>query len=823
MKTKWQPINRVVKIIIAFVFLFSLVMPASIVFADEGTPPATPTETDPPVEEEVSPEDETVPETETPEGEEPAGEEVSPEDETADESATLDEPTNEDATVDVSMTEETVADEPVADESDPESEEQTEEEPVLAQVPEGTDIVVVDEEGEVVPLVTEEAAEAIATSDPMWCPDGVDPIANTDGCTDSYSSMSALLGALSGGSQPAQDGTIWIEASYDSSSAEGGASGISIDGNTYFTWADYSLTVQGGWDGTDAGGISGTSTFSGDRFRIINWRNDVTVRDITSDGAGGGASIHIEIETPGTNSYDVTLENVEVRNNSDSRGVLIDNDQSTGSVTVNNSEFTNNGTGINDDGLFIRALGDVTLSDVNASGNGDEGVRIFTEGEVTVEDITASNNMDQGLLIINLGSSNGDPVTLNGINNMSNNADDGLAIYSTGTITLNEVTANGNGTAWNDNGARLDNDAGNGDVIINGYYNSFSNNSGPGLYISTIGNIDLYFATITGNNTNSGSTNGAMFITPGPTSRSARVYCSTFGNNSGYGLDAWTFENSLTFVGQNNFSGNPSGDYRFNGTAVFEDPTYLCEEPVPGCTDPTAFNYDPNANIDDGSCEAVVLGCTDPTAFNYDPNANTDDGSCIPVGLGCTDPTAFNYDPDATTDDGSCEAVVKGCTDPAHENYDPSANTSIPCDEKESKTSVLIPATGGQFTPISCATPMVSMQMPNGDYVAFGNLCGNEAMLEKVAESGLPGELPDDGQYVSGLKVALAKDGSVVEPLPIGTTMTVAFKVPGGMEGETFAIMRWDGGDWVEESVSVENSYVKTTTVNTGTFVLVTK
>ena len=49
---------------------------------------------------------------------------------------------------------------------------------------------------------------------------------------------------------------------------------------------------------------------------------------------------------------------------------------------------------------------------------------------------------------------------------------------------------------------------------------------------------------------------------------------------------------------------------------------------VPGCTDETAFNYDPNATEDDGSCIAVIQGCTDESAYNYDVNANTDDGSC---------------------------------------------------------------------------------------------------------------------------------------------------------------------------------------------------
>ena len=51
---------------------------------------------------------------------------------------------------------------------------------------------------------------------------------------------------------------------------------------------------------------------------------------------------------------------------------------------------------------------------------------------------------------------------------------------------------------------------------------------------------------------------------------------------------------------------------------------------VPGCTDETALNYNPGANIDEGNCEYFieVLGCTDPLALNYNLSANTDDGGC---------------------------------------------------------------------------------------------------------------------------------------------------------------------------------------------------
>ena len=113
--------------------------------------------------------------------------------------------------------------------------------------------------------------------------------------------------------------------------------------------------------------------------------------------------------------------------------------------------------------------------------------------------------------------------------------------------------------------------------------------------------------------------------------------------------------------------------FNYDPLANVDDPS-LCIPVIVGCMDPTAFNYDPSANTP-GTCIPVVLGCTDATAFNYNPNANVDDNSCVPIIYGCIDPTSFNYDPTANTDDGSCIPVILGCTDPSQYNFDPLANT----------------------------------------------------------------------------------------------------------------------------------------------------
>ena len=94
-------------------------------------------------------------------------------------------------------------------------------------------------------------------------------------------------------------------------------------------------------------------------------------------------------------------------------------------------------------------------------------------------------------------------------------------------------------------------------------------------------------------------------------------------------------------------------------------------EPIYGCTDSNADNYNPEANTNDGSCE--YLGCTDINYLEYDSNANIDDGSCITLIIeGCTDSNAENYNPSANVDNNSCE-YIEGCTDSNAENYNPDA------------------------------------------------------------------------------------------------------------------------------------------------------
>lgn len=91
-------------------------------------------------------------------------------------------------------------------------------------------------------------------------------------------------------------------------------------------------------------------------------------------------------------------------------------------------------------------------------------------------------------------------------------------------------------------------------------------------------------------------------------------------------------------------------------------------DPILGCTDSSALNYNSSATQNDGSCEYDIYGCTDPNATNYNSNATQDNGTCTypePEDvLGCTDSEAQNYNPDATADDGSCTYPPPPAPDP---------------------------------------------------------------------------------------------------------------------------------------------------------------
>ena len=82
-------------------------------------------------------------------------------------------------------------------------------------------------------------------------------------------------------------------------------------------------------------------------------------------------------------------------------------------------------------------------------------------------------------------------------------------------------------------------------------------------------------------------------------------------------------------------------------------------------TGDTFISITSDFNTTDSSCAASITktlfgGCTDNTMFNYNANADFNNGTCVPYIYGCTDLTACNPDCDSTANPGSSSPCTDG-------------------------------------------------------------------------------------------------------------------------------------------------------------------
>tara|TARA_Y100000994_G_scaffold240330_1_gene234929 strand:- start:7651 stop:14520 length:6870 start_codon:yes stop_codon:yes gene_type:complete len=95
------------------------------------------------------------------------------------------------------------------------------------------------------------------------------------------------------------------------------------------------------------------------------------------------------------------------------------------------------------------------------------------------------------------------------------------------------------------------------------------------------------------------------------------------------------------------------------------------DQALEGCTCEEAYNYDSNASVDDGTCLVLSGGCNDSSAANYSGDecstANFIAPNCVYSGCLCSE--SYNYNPSANLDDGSCVILSGGCSDATANNY----------------------------------------------------------------------------------------------------------------------------------------------------------
>ena len=105
------------------------------------------------------------------------------------------------------------------------------------------------------------------------------------------------------GSVTNKNGTIWI-----TSGNVGDSTSIVIDGSTYSTWANYALTLQGGWNGISGSTNIGPNSVFAVPISIWNWNNNLNINNVTIQNNNTQASLRI------TTSGNATVSNSTFRN-----------------------------------------------------------------------------------------------------------------------------------------------------------------------------------------------------------------------------------------------------------------------------------------------------------------------------------------------------------------------------------------------------------------------------------------------------------------------------------------------------------------------------
>ena len=366
---------------------------------------------------------------------------------------------------------------------------------VLSQVPDQTDIVVLDENGVSVSLASQDAADALQSSDPVWCPASVaTPTPGLNGCSASYASITDLLTAMR--TNPAsfsQDGTIFLEKP----NGQGFTTPLILDDSAgsldtaYAALSLFNLSVIGGWNGDSPGTFSGQTTFgsqAGNQGYISigssanPWVGNITLQNLHISGISDANAVTVY-----TTSGDITLSNVDVDNQSGNNYTAY-LDTQTGDITVGDtSYFDGNNTGTNynqgfhassnSGAISITGTGtSPTFQDARGLGATNYNGATLSAPTVTLNNVMAQDNDGNGIYI-----TNADVVTLNnvigGVNqNGQGNGYSGVFVDGTGSTVVN-IT----GGSFNRNNRY-------GVEVINGTINELSTPTCSGNTLGTAAN-----------------------------------------------------------------------------------------------------------------------------------------------------------------------------------------------------------------------------------------------------------------------------------------------------------------------------------------------
>jgi hypothetical protein len=403
----------------------------------------------------------------------------------------------------------------------------SEETATLNDVPENTTVQVVNADGQSEPLATQEAADAIATtSDPIWCPAGQSPIPGANGCTQSFTSFTALLTFLSGNATYSGAGTIYVQQG----AYQGGESSVDFNNYNLSNISGADLTITGGWNTTtNTTDPAATSTFNNTAIVIGSsanpWGGSLSINNLALNfNPTGQSGTGLTLYSAGS----INISNVSVMNSATGAGADLNagND-----VNIVDSQFDRNKTA----GAIIRAGRDVAIARSSFSNpvNGRRqitGLDIVNDGAVALVDVLANSNRAAGATI-NAGgrvsiarSFFSDTMAMQG----SNFIGYGLQIVTPDAIDLDQVTASNN-FLW---GASLN--AGGDVAIANSFFNANTTESpgfidDSGLLVTSGGNVSIINSQANDNRLLGATINAAADVT---------IRNSSFSSNNGVTIDS---------------------------------------------------------------------------------------------------------------------------------------------------------------------------------------------------------------------------------------------------------------------------------------------
>ena len=400
--------------------------------------------------------------------------------------------------------------------------------PDLGTVPDNTTVTVLDADGQSQPLATLDAADALAQSDPIWCPAGQSPTPGANGCTQTFTSFTDLLNFLSGNTAFSGDGTIYVQQG----AYNGGESSIDFNSGSFdlSNIHNNNLTITGGWN-TSTNAVDNATTSDFNIPILVGasgnpWGGTLTISNISITGTTGTG---LTVYTTG----DINLTNVTVTGavatsgNENGSGAVLDAD---GNVTIDHSKFSGNRTS----GATITSRSSVAISNSDFSNpplsqalhgrSQIDGLDIVNDGDVSLFNVLANGNRWVGSNITSGGRVTIVQSEFSGTKSINGTFHGyGLQVVTPGIIDLDTVTASDN-FLW---GAKLN--AGSDVNIANSIFNANSTESpgfidDTGLLVTSGGNV-----SINGSHADDNRLLGATIDATGDVS----INNSTFSNNNG--------------------------------------------------------------------------------------------------------------------------------------------------------------------------------------------------------------------------------------------------------------------------------------------------